>query len=144
MQSLNSYFIQTGQKNTIEQYQMIKKPDRAPPPKVYGIVRSFLYPIIIAVLIIVIYKWYTKQLPMIILLPFLINIVLNIMFTPIQFGLKNNFLSVIDIVWVLITIIRCMIAIYPYSKWLSYIQIPYLIWVSIATTLMIQIRLLNR
>ena len=60
------------------------------------------------------------------------------------FGLKNNILAGIDILLVLITLIWAMVAIYPHAKWITYIQIPYLIWVSFATVLQLTITYLNK
>jgi translocator protein len=37
-----------------------------------------------------------------------------------------------------------MIAIFPYSRFVTYIQIPYLLWVSFATVLQLTITFLNR
>ncbi|MCE9517455.1 tryptophan-rich sensory protein, partial [Candidatus Nomurabacteria bacterium] len=60
------------------------------------------------------------------------------------FGLKNNTLAAIDILLVLVTLIWAMVAIFPYAKWITYIQIPYLMWVSFATVLQLTITYLNR
>ena len=59
-------------------------------------------------------------------------------------GLKNNLLAAIDILLVLITLIWAMIAIYPHMRWITYIQIPYLLWVSFATLLQLTITYLNK
>ena len=49
-----------------------------------------------------------------------------------------------EIVLVLTTIVWAMVAIYPHAKWITYIQIPYLLWVSFATVLQLTITYLNR
>jgi tryptophan-rich sensory protein len=85
-----------------------------------------------------------KQIPMIVVLPFALNLVGNAFFTPLQFGLKNNLLTAINIVFVLGTLIWAMIAIYPYMKGITYMQILYVLWVSFATVLQITITYLNR
>jgi len=36
-----------------------------------------------------------------------------------------------------------MIAIYPYAKWITWMQIPYVLWVSFATVVQITITYLN-
>jgi len=77
-------------------------------------------------------------------LPFILNLFFNLIFTFIQFGLKNNYLAALDIVFVLGTLIWAMIVIYPYVKWVTYIQIPYLLWVVFATVLQLTITYLNR
>jgi len=85
-----------------------------------------------------------KQIPFLTLLPFILNIIFNLSFTPLQFGLKNNILAAIDILFVLFTLIWAIIAIHPYARWIAYIQIPYLLWVSFATVLQLSITYLNR
>ncbi len=88
--------------------------------------------------------FWNKQIPFLILLPFILNLIFNFSFTPIQFGLQNNLLAALDIILVLGTLIWAMIVIYPYARWITYIQIPYLIWVSFATVLQFTITYLNR
>ncbi|MEI7919436.1 MAG: tryptophan-rich sensory protein [bacterium] len=41
---------------------------------------------------------WNHEIGLMIALPFLLNLMFNFIFSPIQFGLKNNFLSAIDIV----------------------------------------------
>lgn len=77
-------------------------------------------------------------------LPFILNLAFNFAFTPLQFGLKNNFYALIDIVLTLITLIWALIAIWPHARWITYINIPYLAWVSFATVLQLTITLLNK
>lgn len=77
-------------------------------------------------------------------LPFMLNLIFNFAFTPIQFGLQNNLLAAVDILLVLGTLVWAMIVIFPYGYWLTYIQIPYLLWVSFATVLQLTITYLNR
>jgi tryptophan-rich sensory protein len=57
--------------------------------------------------------------------------------------LNNNPFALLDIVFVWGTLIWAMIAIYPYTKWITYAQVPYVLWVSIATVLQICITILN-
>ncbi len=85
-----------------------------------------------------------KEIAFLVVLPFILNLIFNFAFTPLQFGLKNNLLAAIDILLVLGTLIWLMVAIYPHAKWIAYIQIPYLLWVSFATVLQLTITYLNR
>ncbi len=62
-----------------------------------------------------------------------VNLIANLAFTPIQFGLRNLPLAALDIAIVWITILWAMNAIWPYHRWITVAQIPYLIWVTIAT-----------
>ncbi len=125
-------------------YQNLVKPTWAPPAWVFGPVWTFLYVLIAISYSTVFYKAFTKQIPWMVALPFILNLVFNFIFTPIQFGLKSNTLAALDILLVLATLVWAMIAIYPYAKWITYIQIPYLLWVTFATILQLTITYLNR
>lgn len=78
-----------------------------------------------------------------VLLPFLLNLIFNFAFTPLQFRLQNNILAALDILLVLATLVWAMAAIWPHARWITYIQIPYLIWVSFATVLQLTVTYLN-
>jgi tryptophan-rich sensory protein len=120
------------------------KPTWAPPSWLFGPVWSVLYILIAISFGKVFILLFQKQINFWVALPFILNLVFNFAFTPIQFGLKNNLFAAIDIVLVLITLIWAMIAIYPHVKWVAYIQIPYLLWVSFATILQLTITYMNR
>lgn len=130
--------------NTFNWYQAIIKPTWAPPSWLFGPVWSVLYTIIALSFGVVFYKIFTKQIPFSVALPFILNLVFNFAFTPLQFGLRNNLLASIDIVLVLVTLVWALFAIWPYAKWIALVNIPYLLWVSFATVLQITITYLNR
>lgn len=125
-------------------YEQLKKPSWSPPAKVFGPVWSFLYLIIVITFGFVIYLFSTSQILWIVFLPFLLNIVFNIAFTPLQFGLRNNYLALIDIILVLTTLIWAILGIYNTAPWVSFANIPYLLWVAFATVLQAAITWLNR
>ena len=85
-----------------------------------------------------------KKIPAIIALPFILNLIFNFSFTWVQFGLKNNYLAALDILLVLVTLVWAMLAIFPHARWITYIQIPYLLWVCFATVLQLTVTYLNR
>ncbi|MBP7006475.1 MAG: tryptophan-rich sensory protein [Rickettsiaceae bacterium] len=124
-------------------YSELIKPSWSPPSWIFGPVWSFLYILIFFSFGSVFYKAFNHKLPLIAVLPFVLNLIFNFAFTPLQFGLKNNLLASIDIVLVLTTLVWAMIAIYPHMKWVTYINIPYLLWVSFATFLQLTITFLN-
>lgn len=130
--------------NSFNWYQTIIKPTWAPPSWLFGPVWSVLYTIIALSFGVVFYKLFTKQIPFSVALPFILNLVFNFAFTPLQFGLRNNLLASIDIVLVLVTLVWALFAIWPYAKWIALVNIPYLLWVSFATVLQITITYLNR
>ena len=125
------------------QYQNYIQPNWAPPAWLFGPVWTILYILIAISFGRVATLYFTKKIIFIVLLPFLLNIIFNLVFTLIQFGLQNNFLASIDILLVLGTLIWGMIAIYPHMRWITYAQIPYLAWVSFATILQLTITYLN-
>ena len=130
--------------NTYTWYQALIKPLWAPPSWIFGPVWTVLYAIIIISFGFVLYKAFNGKLPWIIALPFVLNLIFNIAFTPLQFGLRNNLLAAIDIIFVLATLIWSFIAIWPQMRWVAYINIPYLLWVSFATVLQITVTWLNK
>jgi tryptophan-rich sensory protein len=130
--------------NTYNWYSTLLKPTWAPPSYLFGPVWSFLYILIAISFGKVFWMAYQKEISFMIALPFILNIFFNLIFSPIQFGLKNNLLAALDISLVLITLIWAMIAIYKHVPWISYIQIPYLLWVCFATVLQFSVTWLNR
>ncbi len=130
--------------STYTWYQQLVKPSWAPPSFLFGPVWTVLYLLIAISFGKVFLMAFQKRIPLIVILPFVLNLIFNFAFSPIQFGLRNNLLASIDILLVLITIIWAMVAIYPHTRWIAYIQIPYLLWVSFATILQITITYLNR
>lgn len=129
--------------DTYSWYKQLIKPTWSPPSSVFGPVWTFLY-ILIAVSFGKVFLLFTqKQIPFIIVLPFILNLIFNFAFTPLQFGLQNNYLAALDIILVLVTLIWAMVSIYPFAKWVTYIQIPYLLWVLFATVLQLTITYLN-
>lgn len=124
-------------------YQTLLKPDWAPPAAIFGPVWTILYAIIAVSFGYVLYLYVTKRIPFVVLLPFILNLVFNLLFTPLQFGLQNNVLALIDILLVLGTLIWALIVIYPHAKWVSWINLPYLGWVGFATVLQCTITVMN-
>lgn len=119
------------------------RPDWAPPAWLFGPVWTVLYLIIAITFGYVFWMWYQGKISRKIALPFILNLTFNGLFTTFQFGLKNNFLAMIDIILVLFTLVWFMKAIYPHKKWIALANIPYLLWVSFATVLQITITYIN-
>lgn len=130
--------------DTSNWYQALNKPSWAPHPSLFGQVWGVLYPIIFAVNGYILVLLSQGKITWMVALPFWLNLFFNAIFTPIQFGLRNNLLAVIDIVLVLATIVWAMVAIWPYAKIVTLAFIPYLIWVTIASVLQVSIFWLNR
>jgi tryptophan-rich sensory protein len=129
--------------NSYTSYAELIKPDWAPPAFLFGPVWSVLYLIIAISFTFIFYKTYKGALPRMVALPFLLNLIFNLAFTPIQFGLKNNLLALIDIALVLVTLIWALCVIYKKFRIVALANIPYLLWVSFATALQATITFLN-
>ncbi len=129
--------------NTYTEYATYLKPDWAPPAWLFGPVWTILYAIIAVTFGYVVYKWWKGEISWKTLLPFKLNLLFNLLFTPIQFGLQNNLLAAIDILLVLGTLIWAMVAISKKYRWVALANIPYLAWVSFATVLQLTITYLN-
>lgn len=124
-------------------YSMLVKPSWAPPAWVFGPVWTALYCIIAVSFGMVFYKVFTGKIPRMVALPFVLNLVFNFAFMPLQFGLQSNILAAIDILLVLGTLIWAIISIRPHIRWVLYVQIPHLFWVFFATILQLTITDLN-
>jgi tryptophan-rich sensory protein len=125
-------------------YSTLVKPAWAPPSWLFGPVWTVLYIIIAISFGNVFLLAAQRKIPLIVALPFALNLIANFAFTPIQFGLKNNFLAAGDILVVLGTLIWAIVVIFPYAKWVAYAQIPYLLWVIFATVLQLTVTYLNK
>lgn len=124
-------------------YSELLKPAWAPPSWVFGPVWTVLYIIIIVSFGYVLAKYIKKEYGTGIFMPFFLNALFNVLFTPIQFKLQNNVLATIDILLVLGTLIWGMKKIWPKARWVAIVNIPYLAWVYFATILQTTITVLN-
>ena len=79
-------------------YAHLKKPSRAPPAWLFGRAWTVLYILIIISFGKVFLMSRSHQMTVIVLLPFLLNLIFNLIFSPIEFKLKNNFFAAMDIV----------------------------------------------
>ncbi len=125
-------------------YSTLIKPSWAPPSWLFGPVWSVLYTLIAVSYGYVAYLFIKGRIPWMVALPFVLNLIFNVIFTPLQFGLKNNYLAALDILLVLITLAWALIAIWPHARWVTYINLPYFAWVSFATVLQLTVTFLNR
>ena len=130
--------------NSYNWYSQLIKPSWSPPAWLFGPVWTFLYILIAISFGKVFLMFFQKKIPFVVILPFILNLIFNFAFTPLQFGLKNNLLAAVDVILVLGTLIWAIIAIYPHARWVAYIQIPYLLWASFATVLQLTITCLNK
>lgn len=127
----------------LEWYHSLAKPSWTPEPRTIGLIWQLLYPVIVATFGFVFVQAGRGRLPWTVALPFAINLAANLLFTPIQFGLRNLPLAAADILVVWGTLPWMMAAVWRHHRWVAAAQSPYFIWVSIATVLQISITLMN-
>jgi len=104
---------------------------------------SHHYPIIVVSFGFVFVQAFRGKIPRMVALPFGINLVANLIFTPIQFGMRNLPLAAVDILIVWRTIIWMAVAVWKHYRWVSLAQMPYFVWVSLATVLQLSITAMN-
>lgn len=130
--------------STAAWYAQLAKPFFAPPASVFGPVWTVLYVVIAISFGFVLLQYLKRRLPFRVLLPFVLNLVFNLLYTPLQFGLKNNALASVDILLVLATLLWAMTLIWRRARWVALVNLPYLAWVGFATVLQLSITWLNR
>ncbi|MDP3448222.1 MAG: TspO/MBR family protein, partial [Eubacteriales bacterium] len=86
-------------------YKQLAKPTWSPPARLFGPVWTILYIGIFITFGTAAYMFAKSQISWLVLLPFMLNIVFNVAFTPLQFKLRNNYLALVDILLVLLTLV---------------------------------------
>jgi benzodiazapine receptor len=124
-------------------YNGLLKPSWTPTPSTIRLIWQILYRIILVSFGFVFVQADRKRIPWRVALPFAINLLANLIFTPILFGLRNLPLASLDILIVWGTILWMIIAVWKHFLWVAVAQLPYLMWVSIATVLQLSITWMN-
>jgi len=124
-------------------YQILIKPSWAPPAWVFGPVWTLLYVIIAVSFGYVFWLAVRQRISLAVAAPFALNLVFNFSYTYLQFTLQNYLLASVDILLILATLIWAMFKIWPRAKWVALANIPYLLWVSLATVLQLTVTYLN-
>ncbi len=124
-------------------YQSIELPFFAPPSWVFGVAWGIIYPLIIIAGIYLIYLTVKKRTPAYLLGLFALNIIANLLFTPIQLGLTALWPASLDILVVLATLAILEWKVFQYSKLIFWLLVPYLLWGTFATVLQLTITATN-
>jgi translocator protein len=127
----------------LDWYNQLAKPGWTPSPKTIGLIWNILYPIIAVSFGFVLVQAARGKIAWSVALPFVINLVANLIFIPILFGLRQLPLACVDILVVWATIVWMMAVVWPHYRWVAVAQIPYLVWVSLATVLQLSITAAN-
>lgn len=127
-----------------EWYQSLAKPSWTPSPRTIGIIWQVLYPVMMLTFGFVFIQALRRKLPALVALPFVINLIANVAFTQIQFGMRNLPLAAADVFLVWGSIIWMMVSVWPHHRLVAAAQVPYFIWITIATVLQFSITYMNR
>ncbi len=129
--------------SSMQWYESLYKPTWTPDPATISLIWQILYPIIAFSFSYVFLRAIRGKIPWSVALPFAINLVANLAFTPIFFSLRSLVLSSVDIVVVLATLVWGMVMLWNFHRWIVFLLSPYLIWVVIATYLQFAITQMN-
>ncbi len=120
-------------------YVSLAKPSFNPPNWVFGPVWTALFLLMGIALFLV---WNSKSHGQS-LRVFVLQLILNVFWTVIFFGLENPSLALIEIGLLWLSIIWTVMEFQKVSKTAAYLLLPYLFWVSFAAVLNFSIVLLN-
>jgi tryptophan-rich sensory protein len=124
-------------------YATLTKPSFNPPDWVFAPVWIFLFFLMGVSLFLVIRGGIKGRDVKIAVWLFAVQLVLNVLWTLIFFGLKMPFLAFIEIILLWVAILFTIIRFFPISKPAGYLLIPYIAWVSFAAVLNLSISILN-
>lgn len=123
-------------------YHTLNKPFLTPPDWIFAPVWSVLYLMIFISFILFLKSknTHSKIIPTVI---FLIQLFLNLIWSPIFFGLEKPKAALLIIVFLWISILVTILSFYKHSKIASFLLIPYLLWVTFAVYLNFEFCRLN-
>ena len=115
-------------------YNELLKPWLSPPPWIFRPVWVILYVLIAISLITYLIKcrWMDKSSGV---LWFIVQLILNLLWTPVFFGMKNIGLALVVILFLDYAVYRTMLSFYSVSLLCGRLLIPYFLWILFATYL---------
>lgn len=125
-------------------YQGLIKPRFTPPNRAFGPVWTALYLLMGISVFLVWQKGFTVNGVGLAFAFFWVQLVFNVLWSVVFFGMKSQSGGVIIIVLLWLLILATLVASFNVSHWAGGLLIPYLMWVSIAAYLNIGIWRLNK
>lgn len=124
-------------------YATLNKPSFNPPNWIFAPVWTTLY-IFMAIALWLVWKSdVSTNIKNTAILVFVIQLVLNFFWSIIFFSLHQLGFALVEIAFMWVFILLCIIKFYPISRTAAYLLIPYLLWVSFASVLNFAIWKLN-
>ncbi len=133
---IGSFFTDAG---LASWYATLSKPWFTPPGWFIGAVWITLFSLMGIALYLVWQKGFTR----IALGIFSVQLILNMLWSFLFFGLQNPFLALVEILILWVFIALNIWAFYRADRRAGYLLVPYIVWVSVATTLNYYILILN-
>jgi tryptophan-rich sensory protein len=124
-------------------YTSLNKPWFNPPNVVFAPVWTTLY-ILMGVALFLIWRSPRNRTRDTGITLFAAQLVVNVIWTFAFFGLQNTLYGLLSIIPLWILIAATIYQFYKVEKWASYLLVPYIAWVSIATALNASVYLLNQ
>ncbi len=125
-------------------YASLKKPAFAPPNSVFGPIWITLY-LLMGIAVFMVWRGGLNQAGVrIAFIIFWVQLVLNVLWSVVFFGLKSLLGGVVIIFLLWIAIVVGLVAFFRVVPVAGWLLIPYIIWVSIAAGLNVSTWLLNR
>lgn len=124
-------------------YAGIAKPSFNPPDWVFGPVWTLLFVLMAISLFLVWKKGTHKKAVRIALFIYAVQLLLNILWSALFFGLQNPFFAFLEIIVLWAAILLTIVFFHRISRPAAWLLVPYLLWVSFAAVLNITIYLLN-
>jgi tryptophan-rich sensory protein len=124
-------------------YTALQKPSLNPPSWVFGPVWTTLF-VLMGIAAYLIYEnGFKKKNVRIALSVFAVQLVLNTLWSILFFGLQNPGLALVEIAFLWLSILSCIVLFYKINKTAAYLLIPYIVWVSFASYLNYTLWILN-
>jgi len=123
-------------------YATLNKPWFSPPNVVFAPVWTILY-ILMGLALFLIWRSPRNRTRDIGIALFAAQLAINVIWTLAFFGLQNTVYGLLTIIPLWILIAATIYQFYKVKKWASYLLVPYIVWVSIATALNASVYLLN-
>ena len=124
-------------------YLTLIKPSLNPPSAIFGPVWTTLYALMGIAAFLILRKGLARKDVKVALGIFLIQLVLNMFWSIIFFGLHSPGIALVEIIFLWSTILVTIIVFNKISKVAAYLLLPYILWVSFAIYLNYSIWLLN-
>jgi len=123
-------------------YQFLNKPSFAPPNWLFAPVWSILY-FLMAISAFLIWKKKKEINVREALMFYFIQLILNVLWSIVFFGLKSPFFGFLEILILWFFIFLTILKFYKIEKLASYLLTPYILWVSFAGILNFFVLILN-